>query len=188
MRKRPEVFVNPLLKQGLLLIILLLPVFFVYLFTASPVFNLVLILTILVMGWNIFFLLTKNVYLVIFYFLLFSLLTLNTGEFGVIGTEKVALYIVAAGIYVVVVLLLGNMSWSNRSFIGSLISLSAMPLVAAFILAPLLAREVPAALGNLILLTILTGVVTSGLVNLMWGRIKHKKPVLKVLIYFGGLR
>jgi len=155
-------------------------------FTLAPTMLLVVSLGMFCFALNFLIRVTNKIGIAVLFFFTYSLLTFNVPDVGVIGFRKVLTFIIA-GLLLEIIIFLLKKRMKLKTFIGTVIAITALPMIAALLISASLTITFPEGLINLILVCLITSVVSTLLYIVIWHIIKVKKPLIKLKSYLGSL-
>ena len=154
-----------------------------YLFT--PAYSFLISLGLLVFGFNSLVYLTNKSGIAAIFSALTALFTFNLGDLGIIGGQRIIVFILSALVFEFFFLFL-KLHIHNVPLdivLGTSFSLASLPLFIAFFLSPTLASSFPVALINLILSAFAVGLLASSIVFLIWHEVEKTRVILKIKFY-----
>ena len=155
-------------------------------FSLNPTTLLIVSLTLFCLGLNVLIRIVNKLGSSLLFFLTYSILTFNISDFGIIGLKKTLTFIIAGLIFELIIVLLKK-KIELKVFIGTIISVTSLPLISALLISSSLALTLPEGLIDLILISFITSLITTSVYTLIWHFIKVKKPFIKLKSYLGSL-
>ena len=152
----------------------------------NPTLLLIVSLTLFCFGLNFLIRITNKIGSSLVFFLTYSVLTFNIPDLGIIGWKKVLTFIIAGIIFELIVLLLKK-KIKLKTLLGTVISITLLPFIAALLISSRLAITFPEGLINLILISFVVSLVSTSIYIIIWHFIKVKKPLIKLKSYLGSL-
>ncbi len=155
----------------------------------TPLFFLACSLVLFVFFLDLALYLTKHRGAGLLFFILFSIFTFNLWDFGIVGTDRILTFIPAGLIFELLFCLLGskNRSISFPLLSATVISITSIIPISAFLLSARLAGLFPLGLINLILLVFGVSLIASLLTALIWHDLKTRETVIKAEAYLNSL-
>jgi hypothetical protein len=155
-------------------------------FFLSPMILLIVSLTLFCFGINFLVRNVSKIGVFLLFFLTYAILTLNISELGIIGIKKILVFMIGGFIFELIVLSLRK-KVKLKSVLGTVISVTILPFIAALLISPRLAITFPTGLISLILLLLLVSLVSSLVYIILWHYIRVRKPLIKLKSYLGSL-
>jgi hypothetical protein len=177
------------LKEYIFSILLVVPFALILIFSSfflSPMILLIVSLTLFCFGINFLVRNVSKIGVYLLFFFTYAILTINISELGIIGIKKILAFIIGGVIFELIVLSLRK-KVKLKSVLGTVLSVTILPFVAALLISPGLAITFPIELISLILLLLLVSLVSSLVYIILWHYIRVRKPLIKLKSYLGSL-
>jgi hypothetical protein len=178
-----------LLKEYIFSALLAVPVSLVAIlsyFFLSPIMLLIVSSAVFCFGINFIVKNVSRVGVSLLFFFTYALLTINVSELGVIGLKKLFAFMIAGVIFELIILLTRKII-KFKAFLGTVVSLTFLPFIAALLISPRLAITFPNELINLILVLFIVSLTSSSVYMIIWHFVRVKKPFIKLKSYLGSL-
>ena len=120
------------------------------------------------------------------FFVSYSVLTIAVYDFGVVGIKRLLAFLIAGSIFEIISFFLRK-KLKLKSFFGTIVSITILPLIAASLISWDLAKTLPNELLSMILIAFLVSGVVSTISIVVWHFVKVLKPVIKLKTYLGNL-
>ena len=155
-------------------------------FFLSPTILLIVSLTLFCLGLNFLIRIVNKIGSSLLFFLTYSILTFNAPDFGIIGLKKILTFVIAGFVFELIIILLKKRI-ELKVFIGTIVSITSLPLISALLISSSLALTLPEGLINLILIYLITSLIITLIYAVIWHFIKVRKPIIKLRSYLGSL-